>query len=58
MLKQTILVTSLLLAASQAQAEEESSWFSSALNFLGLDAEKTEENIQPMPRGGSRNSVR
>ena len=49
MLKQTILVTSLLLAASQAQAEEESSWFSSALNFLGLDAEKTEENIQPMP---------
>ena len=49
MLKQTILVTSLLLAASQAQAEEESSWFSSALNFLGLDAEKTEENAQPMP---------
>ena len=49
MLKQTILVTSLLLAASQAQAEEESSWFSSALNFLGLDAEKTEENVQPMP---------
>ena len=49
MLKQTILVTSLLLAASQAQAEEKSSWFSSALNFLGLDAEKTEENAQPMP---------
>ena len=49
MLKQTILVTSLLLAASQAQTEEESSWFSSALNFLGLDAEKTEENVQPMP---------
>ena len=49
MLKQTILVTSLLLAASQAQAEEESCWFSSALNFLGLDAEKTEENAQPMP---------
>ena len=49
MLKQTILVTSLLLAASQAQAEEESSWFNSALNFLGLDAEKTEENAQPMP---------
>ena len=49
MLKQTILVTLLLLAASQAQAEEKSSWFSSALNFLGLDAEKTEENAQPMP---------
>lgn len=49
MLKQTILVTSLLLAASQAQAEEESSWFSGALNFLGLDAEKNEENAQPMP---------
>ncbi len=43
MLKKTILVTTLLLAASQAQAEAESSWFSGALNFLGLDADKTEE---------------
>ena len=44
MLKRTILVISLLLAAVQAQAEAETSWFSGALNFLGLDADKTEEN--------------
>jgi hypothetical protein len=44
MLKQTILVTSLLLAASQAQAE--TSWFNNALNSLGLGSEKTEENVQ------------
>ena len=33
MLKQTIFVTSLLLAMSQAQAE--TSWFNNALNSLG-----------------------
>ena len=44
MLKQTILVTSLLLAASQAQAETR--WFNNALNSLGLGSEKTEENVQ------------
>ena len=44
MLKQTIFVTSLLLAMSQAQAE--TSWFNNALNSLGLGSEKTEENVQ------------
>jgi hypothetical protein len=44
MLKQTIFVTSLLLAMSQAQAETR--WFNNALNSLGLGSEKTEENVQ------------
>ena len=43
MLKQTIFVTSLLLAMSQAQAE--TSWFNNALNSLGLGSDKTEENV-------------
>ena len=51
MLKQTILVTSLLLAASQAQAE--TSWFNNALNSLGLGSEKTEENVQQKSAEGA-----
>ena len=51
MLKQTIFVTSLLLAMSQAQAE--TSWFNNALNSLGLGSEKTEENVQQKSAEGA-----